>query len=210
MAYQLQYNDSLSGPREATASNCPECLWKTPKRKHLLILYFFPFFLLCLWMFHKWIKWISVTLPHKAGFMLSVIPSALVTFILALRHFKHCWFILSWIWMKVTLWRRVALALRGGFHSLSANSLKNTHPLQFSGFILNVISLSLLNLEIKSFWTQQCIISTKIFFCFNPSRWFGRIFKNVWKGCECGWTITMHWLHNAMEMCSQLQMSWSL
>lgn len=58
----------------------------------------------------------------------------------------------------------------GGISRSICQLIKNTHPFQFPGFILNVISLSLLNLEIKSFWTPQCIISSKIFFYFNPSR----------------------------------------
>ena len=58
--------------------------------------------------------------------------------------------------------------------------IKNTYSFQFSRFILT-ISLSLLNLEIKSSWTQEYIISLQTFIYFNPSRWFGKTILKCWK-----------------------------
>lgn len=62
--------------------------------------------------------------------------------------------------------------------------IKSTYSFQFSGFILIIISLSILNLEIKNFWTHECIIYSQTFIYFNPSRWVGRTtlkcLKRMW------------------------------
>ena len=86
------------------------------------------FFLFFLWMVQKGIKQISVNSATRSWTPAFNNSSVLVTFILALRHFKHCWFILPWIWMKVVLKSQVVSALQMGFHGLSANLLREPSP----------------------------------------------------------------------------------
>lgn len=56
---------------------------------------------------------------------------SLVTFIPALRHFKCCWFILPWIWMRVKPRSLVVPALQMGFYALAAGFLRAPTPPSF-------------------------------------------------------------------------------
>lgn len=154
-----QYDKCLCGPTVASASNPSEGLFEaeregSPQRPYTHAHIYYILFLSVLWMTQKKINWISATLAHKAEFMPLDVASALVTFIPALGHFKRCWFILPWIWMRITLRSCVVPALQMGFHALAAGSFKSTYSFQLLKFILNVFSLSLLNLGIKGFRTQ--------------------------------------------------------
>lgn len=147
-------------PVWANSSICVQLLrgsvksWKGGISSASIHIYTHILFLSVLRMAQKEIKWISSTLPHKAESMPLEVASALVTFIPALGHFKRCWFILPWIWMRITLRSRVVPALQMGFHALAAGFFKSTYSFQLLKFILNVFSLSLLNLGIKGFRTQ--------------------------------------------------------
>lgn len=77
------------------------------------------------------INWIEATLPHKSESTPSEVPSVLVTFIPAPRHFRRCWFILPWIWMRIKPRSRVDPALQMGFHTLAAGFLRAPTPSSF-------------------------------------------------------------------------------
>lgn len=142
--YWLQYNGGLCAPREATVSNCPECLLKTLKRKHLLILYPPPFSLS-----------LNASKANKVDFSNPATQSWIHAFSNPFYacHIHSCSEALQTLLIYSSMNLNEGNAAEpscprssGGISRSICQLIKNTHPFQFSGFILNVISLSLLNL----------------------------------------------------------------
>lgn len=148
-AHQLQYNDGLCGPREATVSKGPKCMLKTLKRKHLLILYF-SFFLA-----------LNGSKLNKVDFSNLATQSWIHVFS---NSFCACHtHTLSVILQTLVIYSTMSLnegntvepscfCSSDGISWCICQFIKSTY-FQFSGFILVIISLCRLNLEIKSFWT---------------------------------------------------------